>query len=179
MAIKSRKMSLEEKISCLKKIKTNGIDLKNISKDFVTDDGIIVNNVMTNLKKYYQKNQLSIKQIMECENLGIEFPSKQKALEDKIAFLEKAKEEEISFPEITQNYEKYSCTSVYQSISDLRNAYQNRLLTEEQEEICINDLKIIIPNEEKKAIVMQKIREGALKNIIFREEIQKKLILKM
>lgn len=176
MAIKNKKMSLEDKISCLEKLSLNGIDFKKMPQDFISTDGIIVKNVIINLKRYYQKNQLTVKQMIACEKLGIEFPLKELNLEDKIHYLKKAKEEEISFSEITENSETYSCSSIYHYICDVRKAYYKKMLTKEQEAICMNDLKLILSNHDKKIIVMQKIREGALKNIILREEIQKRLV---
>ena len=79
--------------------------------------------------------------------------------------------------DITSNSKEYSNNSIYQYIYDLRKKYDKNLLTEKQQESCINELKIVIPKEDIKNILLKKIKDSAIKNIIFQEDIKKSLAI--
>lgn len=175
-SIKNRRMTLEEKITYLENLKNKGINLKDISLDYISEDGIIVNNVIINIKKYFKSNSMTIKQIIKCENLGITFEVNKNDVNYKINYLSKAKEEGINLVEIITNSNKYKQNSIYIYILDLREKYEKNHLTNEQVDSCIKDLNIIVSKEEKKEILLNKIKDSALKNIIFCNEINNVLM---
>lgn len=169
----TRKMSIDEKIEYLKILKDRGINLNKVSKEYETEDGVIVYNVISNLKKFYDKGKLSIRQIIEAEKLGIKFDEKYKSNEEKIKFLIKALEENINLSNITCEYEKYKDTTIFMFINDIRKEAENNKLTKEQLDICINRLCIILPKEKKEKIIMKKIKDGVLQYIMQNDEIKK------
>lgn len=149
-------MSLEEKISYLESLKNNGVNLKYIPLDYVSKDGVIVNNVIMNIKKYFNKNLMTVKQIIECENLGIVFEPKKNDEIYKINYLNKAIEEGYDLTEISVNRNKYEQNSILWYVLDLRNKYEQGQLTEVQVDKCINDLKIVVSDKDKKEILLKK-----------------------
>lgn len=171
--IKNNKMTLENKISYLKILTERGIDLNNIDDDYISPENIIVKKVINNIKKYYNKNKLTVRQIIECEKMNIDFDKSDKTQEDKIEFLKKAILEGINLNDITSNRDNYKNTSILQFIDDLRADFEKNLLTEEQAKICINKLKIILSTEEKQEFIKEKIKESALKNILLNDKTRK------
>lgn len=169
------KLPLEEKIEYLYELKKEeDIDYSADNSKFVSKDGVIVQNVINNIKKYYYKDKLSIKQLMDCENLGILDNDKILNVEEEIQFLKRAQREGISLFEITKNPNNYCNNSIYKYIFDLREKYDIKALNKNQEDICENDLKIVINDENKKNILIEKIRSSAYKNITDLNDINKK-----
>ncbi len=165
-SIKTRKMNLEDKIVFLENLHKIGINLSNLPINYVSKEGIIVNNVIINIKKYYTKNLMTTEQTIKCENLGIDFQDKATTTDFKINFLKKATEEGYNLVYIIKNNEKYKNNSIYRFIEDLRNSYEEDALDDFQIDECINKLKIIIPKNQRTEIALNIIRDCTLKNII-------------
>lgn len=170
-SIKTRKMCLEDKISYLEKLQKQGIDISTLPVSYVSKDGIIINNVFINIRKYYSKSLMTIEQIIRCENLGIKLQPKEVSTDFKINFLKKALNEGFDLEKIINDFEKYQHNSIYTFIEDLRNSYEFDELSDLQIEECINSLKIILPKEQRKKIALEIIRKSALKNITSKEKI--------
>ena len=164
-SIKTRKMNLEDKILFLENLNKKGINISDLSNNFISEEGIIVNNVIINIKKYYNKNLMSTEQTIKCENLGINFQQEEITIDFKIDYLKKAVEEGYSLVDIIKNYEKYKNNSIYRFIEDIRNSYEEDSLDNLQIDECINKLDIIIPKNQRKDIALNLIKECALKNI--------------
>lgn len=164
-SIKTKKMSLEDKIAYLESLYKKGIKISEIPSNFVSEDGIIVNNVVTNIKKYYEKQLMTIEQTIKCENLGINFQEIEVTADFKIDFLMKAIEEGYNLVYIIQNHNKYINNCIYKFIEDLRDRYEQEDLNEAQTDKCINTLNIIIPKDKRRELALNIIRECALKNI--------------
>lgn len=169
--IKNKRMSIEEKIIYLTYLYEEGIDFSLISNDYVSKDKVIVKSVIHNIQYLYNKNKLSVKQILDCEKIGIEFEPKDK-INEKIEFLQKAKDEGISLFDIINNFNEYSDKLIFKYICDLREDFERKNLNETQIYKCKTELKIILSEEEKKKIILEKIKESALRNIIFSNEIK-------
>ena len=174
---KNSKMPLEEKIKYLIELKESGIDLKNLPKDYISKDGVLINDVILDVHNFFRKNQMTVRQMITCENLGIAFEVNNLDNDYKIDYLKKAVQEGLMLSDITSNSKEYSNNSIYQYIYDLRKKYDKNLLTEKQQESCINELKIVIPKEDIKNILLKKIKDSAIKNIIFQEDIKKSLAI--
>lgn len=164
-SIKTKKMSLEDKITYLEKLYKKGTKISELPSNYVSEDGIIVNNVIINIKKYYFKKLMTIEQVIKCENIGINFQDKEVTADFKIDFLMKAIEEGYNLVYIIQNHDKYINNSIYKFIEDLRNNYEQEDLNDSQTDKCINTLSIIIPKDQRKELALNIIRECALKNI--------------
>lgn len=176
-AMINKKMTFEGKINYLEKLCNDGICISNLPTNYISEDNILVNNVITNLKSAYQKDKLSIKQITRCEELGIRINggkfevSKKNDTNCEIEYLKKALKEGIVFSEYVFGEKSKANCSISLYIDDLRKKYASSELTVEQIETCINELKIIIPKNKMTNILNSKIRESALKNIVFGEQI--------
>ena len=55
-------MTLEEKIQYLENLEQNGIQIANLPINYISKDGIIINNVLINIRKYYFKNLMTVEQ---------------------------------------------------------------------------------------------------------------------
>ena len=169
-AVKHKNMALADKIAFLEKLNDDGVNLKEIPDDYITEDRIIVKNVICNILKAYEKDIMSVKQIIKCEELGISF----KASEDtqaEIGFLGKALNEGINFADYTcgDKSETESLISTY--IKDIREKYTNSELDASQIYTCADGLKIIIPKEDLKNAVYNKIKTTAYRNILLCDDI--------
>ena len=170
-SIKTKKMSLEEKICYLEKLQKDNVDISTLPISYISKDGIIINNVLINIRKYFFKRAMSVKQIIRCENLGINLNAPDEDIEYKINFLKKAIEEGYVLQEIINNPDKYEKNSVYKYIIEIRKAYEEDKLKKSQIDECIDFLRIIIPKEQRKDIALKIIRESAIKNVINSKEI--------
>ena len=168
--IKNRKMSVDEKIEYLTYLYEEGLDFSAIPDNYASREKVLVKNVIRNIQKLYNNEKLKIKQIIGCEKIGINFEPKTN-IEDKIKFLRKAKEEEISIDEIIKNADKYTNNLIFKYVCDIRKSFDRNELNEEQIYKCKRELKIILSNEEKKEIILKKVKESALKNITVTENI--------
>ena len=170
-SIKTKKMTIEEKITYLEHLEQSGIHITDLPINYISKDGIIINNVLINIRKYYFKNLMTVTQIIRCENLKINFNNDNATTDFKISFLKKAIEEGYNLTEILKAFKKYENNSIYTYIEDLRNEYEMSTLTQLQIQECVNVLKIIIPLEKRKDLALKIVRESALKNIINSKEI--------
>ena len=170
-SIKTKKMTLEEKIQYLENLEQNGIQIANLPINYISKDGIIINNVLINIRKYYFKNLMTVEQTIRCENLKVKLDNNDVTTDFKINFLKKAIKEGYDLIQILTEFEKYKNNSIYKYIEELRNLYENNNLTPSQIEECINELKIIIPIDQRKDIALKIIRNSALKNIIESKQI--------
>ena len=116
-----------------------------------------------NIKRSYAKQAMSVQQITRCEKVGVQFDFRKRTTEEEIQYLQRAINEGIHIEEYVEK-EKYSIASY---VTDLRRKYEKEELSKSQLQSCIDELKIIIPKEQLKTILNAKIRESALKNIVF------------
>ena len=72
-----------------------------------------------------------------------------------------------------QNADIFSNTMIFNYICNIRKCFDENKLTSEQIYKCEKILKIILPKDQKKKIILKKIKESALKNITFSNEIEK------
>lgn len=172
--IRNRKMTVDQKIEYLTYLYEDGINFNTIPDNYATKEKVLVKNVIRNIQRLYDKDKLSIKQILNCEKIGISFELKNN-INDKIKFLQKAKEEGISLSNIIQNTNEYSNTIIFKYICDLRKDFKEDKLNLEQIYKCEKELKIIISEEEQKKIILKKVKESALKNITFSQQIEEVL----
>lgn len=175
-SIKTRKMNLEEKICYLEGLQKEEGDISLLPISYISKDGIIINNVLINIRKYYFKRLMTVKQIIRCENIGVNLNNQDEDEDYKISFLKKAICEGYVLTEILNNPEQYEKNSLYNYIVELRNAYEKNTLTSSQIDECINNIKIIIPKEQRKDIALKIIRESALKNVLNNKDIASSLM---
>lgn len=166
-SIKNKRMTLDEKINYLENLKKEGIFIQDIPKNYVSKEGIIVNNVVINIKKYFKKGLITINQIIKCENLGIKFEINDMDTNFQINYLKKAISEGINLVDIIKDNNTYKNNSIYKYINELRNKYEENILNKEQINKCINELNIIISKEDRVKILLNTVRESALKNIVY------------
>lgn len=170
--IHKKKMPIEEKIEYLTYLYKNGINFNTIPDNYTTKEKVLVKHVINNIYRLYNKDKLCIKQILNCEKIGIIFQYKTN-IDDQIKFLQKAKEEKIELFNIMQNADIFSNTMIFNYICNIRKCFDENKLTSEQIYKCEKILKIILPKDQKKKIILKKIKESALKNITFSNEIEK------
>ncbi len=168
----SKRLSLEDKISSLTRLHEAGLNFDEIPEDYISEDNIIVNNVITNLKKAYTKEKLSISQITACEGMGIKFDNSVGDTNKEIAFLMHAKQEGTNFGDFCYGDNADEKYSAYCYIKDLRDKYSKGELTEEQVNVCANDFKIIIEKDRINDILKEQIRNSAYKNITYYPQIK-------
>ena len=172
--IRHRRMTTEERIEYLTYLHTHGLDFNTMAENYVSEEKVIVKNVIQNMYSLYNKDKLTIKQIMQCEDIGIKFEVK-KEIKDKIEFLKKAISEGIILSDITLHEEKYSNNLIFKYILELRESFEKNELNEEEINTCRSELKIIISDEEKKEIILKKVQESVLKNVVVSSDIKKNL----
>ena len=139
----------------------DNISLTTIRNFAQTDRG---GNTINSLCIAAEKLHMNAKGI-KCENLGINFQEIEVTADFKIDFLMKAMEEGYNLVYIIQNHNKYINNCIYKFIEDLRDRYEQEDLNEAQTDKCINTLNIIIPKDKRRELVLNIIRECALKNI--------------
>ena len=71
--IHKKKMPIEEKIEYLTYLYKNGINFNTIPDNYTTKEKVLVKHVINNIYRLYNKDKLCIKQILNCENIGIIF----------------------------------------------------------------------------------------------------------
>ena len=85
--IRNRKMTVDQKIEYLTYLYEDGINFNTIPDNYATKEKVLVKNVIRNIQRLYDKDKLSIKQILNCEKIGISFELKNN-INDKIKFLQ-------------------------------------------------------------------------------------------
>ena len=169
--ILNKKMDLEEKIKYLEYLNNEGLDLSNINDDYISKEKVKVNNVIRNIYKFYENEKIQISQIMRCEKIGIKFEYKENT-KFQIAFLKRAMNEGIDLLEITKKSKEFNNNLIFKYICDLRKKDENYILSDEERKICLDELKIILPKDEKHNIIMMELKNSALKNIFFSDDIK-------
>ncbi|MDO4963853.1 MAG: hypothetical protein Q4E75_07160 [bacterium] len=168
------KLPIEGKISALEKLNAKGIKVCELPENYISHDNIMVKNVIINLKRHFSNGVLNTSQIDRCEKMGIRLVPENADANYRINFLKKALDEGIDLPNKILAAEE-NCL-IYKYASTLREDCKSSKLSEMQIKECTDTLKIILPKQEIKKILNNKIRQCALQNITLFDGITKPLI---